>query len=65
MRNSPKRCVAGSSNYDLVANTDRISKIGETRTCQTFNKFFDGNGANQAVTAAKLGADVTMITNGF
>jgi len=62
MKNTPKICVVGSSNYDLVANTDRIPQIGETIIGNTFLKVFGGKGANQAVTAAKLGADVTMIT---
>jgi ribokinase len=59
---SPKICVVGSSNYDLVAYTDRIPKLGETIHGNKFEMGFGGKGANQAVTAGKLGADVTMIT---
>ncbi|HJO92594.1 MAG TPA: ribokinase [Victivallales bacterium] len=59
---SPRICVVGSSNYDLVAYTDRIPKLGETIHGNKFEMGFGGKGANQAVTAAKLGANVTMIT---
>ncbi|MCP4178581.1 MAG: ribokinase [bacterium] len=59
---SPKICVVGSSNYDLIAYTDRIPKLGETIHGHKFEMGFGGKGANQAVTAGKLGADVTMIT---
>ena len=57
----PKICVVGSSNYDLIAYTDRMPKIGETIHGNKFEMGFGGKGANQAVAAAKLGADVTMV----
>ena len=60
--NRPKICVVGSSNYDLIAYTDRMPKIGETIHGNKFEMGFGGKGANQAVAAAKLGADVTMVT---
>jgi len=60
--NKPKICVVGSSNYDLIAYTDRMPKIGETIHGNKFEMGFGGKGANQAVAAAKLGADVTMVT---
>ena len=62
MSNKPKICVVGSSNYDLIAYTDRMPKIGETIHGNKFEMGFGGKGANQAVAAAKLGADVTMVT---
>ena len=58
----PKICVVGSSNYDLIAYTDRLPKQGETIHGNDFKMGFGGKGANQAVTAAKLGAEVTMVT---
>ena len=58
----PKICVVGSSNYDLIAYTDRMPKVGETIHGNKFEMGFGGKGANQAVAAAKLGADVTMVT---
>lgn len=53
--------VVGSINLDLVVGTDRIPKVGETVAGKTFNTFFGGKGANQAVAAAKLGYPVAMI----
>ena len=58
----PNICVVGSSNYDLIAYTDRLPQLGETIHGNRFQMGFGGKGANQAVTAAKLGANVTMIT---
>lgn len=58
----PKICVVGSSNYDLIAYTDRLPKQGETIIGNNFSMGFGGKGANQAVTSAKLGGDVTMVT---
>lgn len=62
MLNKPKICVAGSANYDLIAYTDRLPKMGETIHGSDFKMGFGGKGANQAAIAAKLGANVTMIT---
>jgi ribokinase len=58
----PKRLlVVGSINLDLVASSQRIPLPGETVAGKTFNTFPGGKGANQAVTAGKLGAPVSMI----
>jgi ribokinase len=62
MNKKAKICVVGSANYDMIAYVDRIPKIGETIHGSEFQMGFGGKGANQAVTAGKLGADVTMIT---
>ncbi|MDD3924969.1 MAG: ribokinase [Erysipelotrichaceae bacterium] len=56
-----KIVVIGSINVDLVATCDRFPKAGETLFGKDFAIYFGGKGANQAVCAAKLGADVTMI----
>lgn len=53
--------VVGSINLDLVAKTARLPRPGETLTDATFTQIAGGKGANQAVAAAKLGAQVTMI----
>jgi ribokinase len=53
--------VAGSINMDVVATADRHPKIGETVAGQAVHYFPGGKGANQAVSAAKLGAAVTLI----
>lgn len=53
--------VFGSINVDLVMTGDRAPEQGETVKGLDFFKNFGGKGANQAVAAAKLGADVTFI----
>ncbi len=57
----PKVCVVGSINLDLVARCERLPAPGETVTDASFERVPGGKGANQAVAAARLGADVTMI----
>jgi len=58
----PKICVVGSSNYDLIAYTNRLPKKGETILGYDFKMGCGGKGANQAAASAKLSATVTMIT---
>ena len=53
--------VAGSINMDVVATADRHPKIGETIAGREVLYFPGGKGANQAVSAAKLGALTTLI----
>ncbi len=53
--------VIGSCNMDLVASAPRIPEIGETLTGCDFFMIPGGKGANQAVSAAKLGADVVFV----
>ncbi|HEY4354540.1 MAG TPA: ribokinase [Acidobacteriaceae bacterium] len=53
--------VVGSINLDLVVGADRIPKVGETVAGKSFNTYFGGKGANQAVAAAKLGYPVAMV----
>jgi ribokinase len=57
----PKVCVVGSINLDLVARCERLPQPGETVTDATFERVPGGKGANQAVAAARLGAQVTMV----
>ncbi len=57
----PALTVVGSINLALVAKTERLPRPGETVSDATFSQVPGGKGANQAVAAAKLGADVTLI----
>ena len=59
---SSKICVIGSSNIDQIAYTKNIPADGETLFGDSFQMGFGGKGANQAVMAGLLGADVYMIT---
>ncbi|MCP4401510.1 MAG: ribokinase, partial [bacterium] len=53
--------VVGSINMDLVIRTSRMPLPGETLKGHDFHVIPGGKGANQAVAAARLGANVTMI----
>ncbi len=57
-----KIAVIGSTNMDLVSYTDKLPEAGETREAQAFHTACGGKGANQAIAAGKLGADVMMVT---
>lgn len=56
-----KLCVLGSINIDLVTKTPRFAQPGETLEGEAFKTFPGGKGANQAVAAGRLGADVTFL----
>lgn len=56
-----KVCVIGSINMDLTVETDKVPAKGETVLGKNFAENPGGKGANQAVAAARLGADVHMI----
>ena len=53
--------VVGSINLDLVASADRVPVAGETISGHTFQTFFGGKGANQAMAVARLKHPVSMI----
>ncbi|WP_217696554.1 MULTISPECIES: ribokinase [Paenibacillus] len=53
--------VIGSLNMDMVVRTNRSPNAGETLIGQAFALSPGGKGANQAVAAARLGAEVSMI----
>jgi ribokinase len=59
--NKPKIVVVGSSNMDLVVKSPRIPAKGETILGGDFIMTPGGKGANQAVAAAKLGAEVYFV----
>lgn len=56
-----KICVIGSSSMDLVVTSSRRPGAGETVLGESFKTVPGGKGANQAVAAARLGAEVHMI----
>jgi ribokinase len=53
--------VVGSINIDLVVRAGHIPRRGETTIGQSFQTFFGGKGANQAVGVARLGYPVSMV----
>lgn len=53
--------VVGSCNMDLVARVRRLPAPGETRLGESLAQGFGGKGANQAVAARRLGADVRLV----
>ena len=53
--------VVGSVNLDLVTRAERLPRPGETLTDASFDRYPGGKGANQAVAAARLGAEVTFV----
>lgn len=53
--------VIGSVNIDIVASVSRLPAPGETVTGAELNRFPGGKGANQALAAQRLGADVKLI----
>ena len=57
----PRLTVVGSINLDLVAFCERLPQPGETLTASEFERVAGGKGANQAVAAARLGADTRFV----
>jgi len=53
--------VVGSINMDIVSAMERYPRPGETIHGKTFGTFPGGKGANQAVAAGRLGADVLFL----
>ncbi|BFH63290.1 ribokinase [Paenibacillus azoreducens] len=56
-----KIIVVGSSSIDLVVTSSKRPGAGETVLGESFKTVPGGKGANQAVAAARLGAEVSMI----
>ena len=58
---APRLTVVGSINLDLVARAERLPRPGETVSGASFARVPGGKGANQAVAAARLGAEVSLV----
>lgn len=56
-----KITVVGSISTDFVIETEKRPEVGETVEGKSFSTAFGGKGANQAVAAARLGAEVSMV----
>jgi len=54
----PSIVVVGSVNLDIVASVDELPVAGETVTGAELRRYPGGKGANQALAAKRLGADV-------
>ena len=61
MTSQPRIVVVGSANTDMVVKTGRIPGPGETVIGGSFVMAAGGKGANQAVAAARLGAQVSFV----
>ena len=59
---SARIAVIGSNMVDLVTTVDRMPRLGETLAAPAFAIGPGGKGANQAAAAAKLGANVLMVS---
>jgi len=57
-------CI-GSLNVDLVVRLARMPGVGETVTGHTLERHLGGKGLNQALAAARAGADVAIESAGF
>src|SRR3989442_3298712 len=58
----PKICVVGSSNMDLISRVPHLPRLGETIVGHSFHMGYGGKGGTQAVMAAKLRAQVPLLT---
>jgi ribokinase len=58
---TPQLTVVGSINLDLVVQAEQLPRPGETVSGARFERVPGGKGANQAVAAARLGAQVRMV----
>ena len=58
---SERIVVIGSCNTDMVINTERLPRPGETIIGGNFFMNAGGKGANQAVAAARLGGNVCFV----
>jgi ribokinase len=58
---APRICVVGSVNLDFVASCERLPLPGETIGGARLDRVPGGKGANQALAARRLGAEVRLV----
>jgi ribokinase len=58
---SGKIVVIGSANVDFVMQMERLPRRGESVANARFSQLFGGKGANQAVAAARAGAETSFV----
>src|SRR2546430_7528207 len=61
MASTPRIAVIGSANADLITFADAFPRPGETVFGRGFDLGFGGKGANQAIAARLVGAEVLMV----
>jgi len=61
MTAAPRICALGSVNLDLIIKTNTLPRPGETITQGHYHALPGGKGANVALAAKRLGADVSLI----
>ena len=59
--NTPRIAVIGSVNLDLFTYAETLPRPGETVTGATLTRHPGGKGANQAIAAKRLGAEVAFV----
>lgn len=57
----PRVLVVGSANVDFTVTVDRLPREGETVSGGRLHVGYGGKGANQALAARRLGAEVRFI----
>ena len=57
----PRVCVVGSLHFDIIVRAPRLPRLGETLIGETWSWKPGGKGANQAMAAARHGAEVELI----
>ncbi len=63
MPGKPTIVVVGSVNLDLAASVSRLPVAGETVSGAELRRFPGGKGANQALAAKRLGAEVSLVAS--
>ncbi len=61
MVEKPRIVVVGSCNMDIISYTAHLPEPGETVIGERYGMGMGGKGANQAVAASRLGAEVTLV----